>query len=116
MKKSVLFIVFSFAYFFGFSQHQLPKNPKPGKCYVRLLEVDKKIAWKEIDCNSDKKKLAKARANQKGKFLIHLKELYALGYKVDTLNIGAEKNIIAHNKYLKVLKKEARRKRRLSKK
>ncbi len=105
MKENVMFIVLILSYFLGFSQHQLPKNPKPGKCYFRLFDIDKEIVWKEVSC-ADKKKLIKSRTDKKGIFLAHLKKLDALGYKVDTLHVNSEKNVIAHNKYLRELKKE----------
>ncbi|WP_452226763.1 OmpA family protein [Lacinutrix cladophorae] len=43
-----LFILFSS---YCFSQHtDLPKNPKPGKCYIRCFTENNKTQWEEVNC------------------------------------------------------------------
>ena len=114
MKKNVMFIVLFLSYFLGFSQVKFPKNPKTGKCYMIKYDVDKEIAWEEIPC-ADRNKLKKSRLNELRKFIDHLKKLDSLGYEVDLVRPYSDKNTIAHNKYLRVLKKEQRKKKRLIK-
>jgi hypothetical protein len=52
MKKAGIVLIFVIGCNFGFSQ-VLPKNPQPGKCYVRCFTQEDKndISFKPIDCS-----------------------------------------------------------------
>ena len=103
--------------------YELPPHPKPGKCYERCFEYDKKIEWKEVDCEKFLSRKHKKKTKEellkieqaKLKLKAYQEKLKKLGYKVDITGTLDNKTIVAHHKYLKKKKREKRRKRRADK-
>ena len=44
----ILFVVVSVSLF----GQDLPRNPIPGKCYVRCFDYQERVEWQERDCDS----------------------------------------------------------------
>lgn len=120
-------LLFTFLLIFTFQikaqNYNLPPNPKPGKCYERLFDYNKKFEWKEISCDKIlilKTKLTKKEQvkclQEKVKMEKYQEKLKSLGYNVDLTGIADDKTIIAHHKYLKKKKREQRKKLKSEKK
>ncbi len=93
----------------------LPKNLKPGKCFVNCFDYDKPFEWQEIDCKKlqDNQKstaeiLIKKKQNEI-KMTKYQEKLQSLGYDVDVTGHLDYKTNTAHNAYLKQKKKDARK-------
>lgn len=104
--------------------YDLPPNPKAGKCYVKCFDYEKKLEWKDVDCDKvikDKKK-ERTKADlikieqDKLKMEKYQEKLKHLGYEIEITGVPDNKTISAHHKYLKKKKKEAKRKQRAEKK
>ncbi|WBX73981.1 hypothetical protein PG913_01685 [Tenacibaculum pacificus] len=98
----------------------LPRNAKPGICYERCFEYDKKIEWKEVKCSKvkqekSKKELVKCEQD-KIKMKKYQEKLKSLGYDVQVTGRINNKTVNAHHQYLKKQKKAAKRKRKLERK
>lgn len=103
----------------------LPKNPDPGKCYVKCLEYDKPTFFKEVDCDSLKitiqltEKALIKKERYKLKLIAYQKKLLSLDYDVIISGCLDDKTEIAHNNYIrkkikaerKVKRKEKQKKR-----
>ena len=88
----------------------LPKNPKPGNCYIRCYDDDRLSDWKIIDC----------KFGEMVKDSIKLKtiqiKLHNLGYGVDINSKLDCKTIDAYNQYLIDEKKRLKQKRKKQRK
>lgn len=81
-----------------------------GKCYLRCLDYETEVYWKEVDCDSIQKASEYLvnpidEKRKTDKFLAYQKKLLKLGYKVAVNGILDEKTIRAHHKHLKRKKK-----------
>lgn len=101
-----------------------PANAKPGECYVKCFDFDKKIEWKEVDCSEVKKGITIVRDvnnlvknNEfKEKLKAHQKMLQSLGYNVVINGVVDDKTAIAHDKYIQKRDKEAKKQKRRAEK
>lgn len=95
----------------------LPKKPKPGKCYFRCspqdfnysVPVNKNKLWTEIECSEVS---TRTKNNDKAKdlsFYEYQNLLKDTGFDVEISGIVDLKTVNAHNKYLKILKKNPKR-------
>jgi len=103
--------------------YDLPPNPKAGMCYEKCFDYEKKLEWKEVDCEKLKAKKNKEKT-QEGlieceqrivKMKKYQEKLKALGYEIDITGIADNNTIIAHHKYLKKKKRKNGPKRRAEK-
>lgn len=102
--------------------YNLPPNIEPGKCYTKCFHYDRELEWKEVDCSEisveqremTKKELVECE-QKKIKLEKYQEKLKGLGYKINITGIVDSKTIIAHHKYLKVKKKEEKRRKRIEK-
>lgn len=110
--KYIILPIFLFTFLNLTAQnYDVPPNFTPGKCYMKCFDYEKKLEWKEVNCEDFKnKKLTKkdvlAQKQQKLKMEKYQEKLISLGYKVDITGIPDNKTIIAHHKYLRVKKKK----------
>jgi len=111
--KSLLIICAFFTFSLKMSAQDLPRNPKAGKCYLRIFEIDKKIEWKEVDCNIVNKSACVRNSYPISK---RRKELKEAGYNIALKGRLDSKFIKAHNNYLKKQDKEKRKQKRVEKK
>lgn len=110
-------LAFGFTTILNAQNYDLPKNPKPGKCYERCFRYDKKFKWKEVDCakikdlNKTKTETQlKQAAEKKAKMKTYQKHLITLGYDLEVTGLPDNKTIIAHHKYLKQQRRAKRKK------
>lgn len=117
--------ILCFAFSSAIAQNvDLPKNPKPGKCYERCFYYDKPLEWKEVDCKKSKATGSngvnvfhvRKTDEETTKFITYQKQLVDLGYTLAANGILDEKTIKAHHKYLKFKKKQDRKAKRTSRK
>ena len=105
---SSCFLIVSFLFSNGIIAQDidLPKNPRPGKCYIRCYDNDKLSEWKTMDC----------KFGRMVKDSIKLKtmqiKLHNLGYDVDLNSKLDCKTIDAYNLYLIDEKKRLKQKRK----
>ena len=88
----------------------LPKNPKPGNCYIRCYDDDRLSDWKIIDCKF--KEMIKDSVKRKTWQI----KLHNLGYDVDVNGKLDSKTIDAYNQYLKDERKRKKEKRKRARK
>lgn len=112
MKKLHYFLPLFFSFVFitvNAQNYDIPPNPKPGKCYKRCFEYDKKFKWLEIDCSELKKAKTKndliAEEKNKLKLMKYQEKLKNLGYDVNINGLLDNKTIKAHHKFLKTKKR-----------
>ncbi|MCL7762841.1 hypothetical protein MPF19_05385 [Polaribacter sp. Z014] len=121
MKNIIFFFLFLPSLIFAQSS-DLPKNPKPGKCYIRCSSqdfnytkpVNKKKLWVELECHEARN--LTIDAEKEHRFQEYQKLLKEKDFDVDITGVLDLKTAKAHNKYLKVLKKENRKKAKNKKK
>jgi len=124
--KNALFIIviLLFASPLKAQSYNLPPHPELGKCYERCFDYEKRLEWKEVDCEKIKLKNNQKKTKEelikleqeKIKMKKYQEKLKKLGYKVDITGKLDDKTIIAHHKYLRKKKKEEKRKQRKKKK
>ncbi len=116
IKKLYLLLLISLIFFTqANAQKSLPKNPEPGKCYVRCFDYDKIVKWEEIDCSlaKDSAKTFKRTKENVEKLKKYQQKLIDLGYKLSVTGYPDNRTINAHNRYLaKKVREERRRKRK----
>lgn len=94
--------------------YDFPPNPKPGKCYEKCFDYNKRFRWKEVSCekleNEKNRKKTKAELikchRQKIKLQKYQEKLKSLGYDVNITGVIDNKTIIAHHLFLKRKKKQ----------
>ena len=115
MKQFVFILFIGLFSFNSFGQDiDLPKNPKPGKCYVRCIVEDNSYDWKVIDCKLMQKFKVFAKDSVKLKTL-QIK-LSNLSYDVDVSGKTDLKTIAAYKQYTKDEKKRLRKAKKKRKK
>ena len=110
MKNIIFFLLFLPSLILA-QTSDLPKKPKPGKCYVRCSpqdfnynkSVNKNKLWTEMDCNKAKNLTIDKEKDLK--FLAYQKQLKEKGFDLDITGILDLKTAKAHNKYLRKSKK-----------
>ncbi|AUC82814.1 hypothetical protein [Lacinutrix sp. Bg11-31] len=125
MRFLLITVILSFTFSGAIAQNgDLPKNPKPGKCYERCFYYDKPIEWEEVDCNN----IRQVRTNrvthftlknideQKARFIAYQQQLIDLGYKLEANGFLDKKTANAHYKYLNFKKKQVRKAKRRNRK
>ena len=121
MQKCLFFIVFMCLSASVMGQnYDLPPNAKAGKCYEKCFEYDKKLTWKEVDCNmiAKKKKQNESEIIETQKAKIKLRKyqekLLVLGFDVNVNGILDKNTIDSHHEYLKKKQKAERKEKRQS--
>ncbi len=111
MKKNLLllFVLFTAGLF------AQPRNAEAGKCYLQCFDFNNKVEWKEVDCEKSKVLLLQESEKQnssefKSNLVVHQKMLQSKGYNVEVTGIVDEKTVKAHNRFLKKMDKEQRKK------
>ncbi|WP_282073650.1 hypothetical protein [Polaribacter atrinae] len=113
--KSILFLFLFLPSLILVQSLDVPKNPKPGKCYVRHSSqdfnynktVNKKKLWTEMDCYKARDLTIDAEKDRA--FLEYQKLLKKEGFDIDITGTLDLKTAKAHNKYLRKSKKNRRR-------
>ena len=111
MRKILVFFLFINQ---GLFAQDIPRNAKPGDCFIKCFEIDKPIYLKKIDCedvrnNNFSEEEEKVKFEEIKKHQLKLKEL---GYDVDISGRLDLKTELAHNKYIAKIRKEERREHR----
>jgi len=90
---------------------------KPGDCYVRCFDLDKKWEFKKIPCsevNAWKQKMYLSKENDsldfKTRLIAHQKMLIKLGYKLEVTGILDDRTTKAHNKFIRKEKRKKKNK------
>lgn len=117
MKYIIFFLLFIPNLILGQST-DVPKNPKPGKCYMRsspqdfnyTKPVNKNKLWVELECHEARNLTIDAQKEQR--FQEYQKLLKEKDFDVEITGVLDLKTAKAHNKYLKILKKEKRKKKK----
>jgi hypothetical protein len=111
-----LFFILIFSTSFFVNAQGLPSNPKPGYCYIRCFDYDKKVQWEEINCDSLKIAYVKTSFIIKGenkvdiiknrlRFKSYKEKLINLGYNLKPDDCLSQQTIDAHHTYIKDKKK-----------
>ncbi|KJD36533.1 hypothetical protein PW52_02460 [Tamlana sedimentorum] len=114
--KYIILLILSFTFLNLTAQNfDVPPNFTPGKCYAKCFHYEKKLEWKEVNCEDFENKILTkkdllAQEQQKLKMEKYQEKLITLRYNVDITGIPDNKTIIAHHKYLKVKEKKTKRK------
>ena len=120
MKKTYLLMLISFIFYAKVNSQikNLPKNAKPGNCYVRCFNYETKVDWEQIDCSLAKKgeKSFKKTEENIEKLKTYQQKLIDLGYDLNITGFPDDYTINAHNKYIVKKEKEVRKKKRMKKK
>jgi hypothetical protein len=116
MKKTYLLILINLIFYAKVNSqiNNFPRNAKPGKCYVRCFDYEKKVKWEQIDCSLAKKgkKSFKKTIENIEKLKTYQQKLIDLGYDLNVTGFPDDKTINAHNKYIAKKEKEIRKKRK----
>ena len=120
MKKVYLLTLISFIFYAKVNSQikNLPKNAKPGNCYVRCFDYETKVDWKQIDCSLAKKdgKPFKRTHETIEKLKVYQQKLIDLGYNLNVTGFPDDYTINAHNKFILKKEKEVRKKKKNEKK
>ena len=103
MKKLILIILIFSIYANVYSQ-DLPKNPKPGKCYLKCFvdNTNQQTEWKEIGC-------VELKSLDKNNILATQYKLINLGYKIEPTGCLNNETMTAYKDFKKNKKKIERR-------